>query len=398
MAFNKLTIKDVDITGKKVLIRVDFNTPLSPDGSVADNRKIEESLPTINYALDNGASIILMSHLGRPRGKVVEEMRLTMVGKRLEEILGRKVIKLDDCIGPDVESVVDDLKPGDVVLLENLRFYSEEEKNDPEFAAKLSRLADIYVNDGFSVSHRAHASVSAIAKHFDMVAAGFLMEKEMGCLDKILTNPPKPFVIAIGGSKVSTKIGVIEHLMEKADLFLIGGGMSYIFQKVLGKTIGLSIFEESYVPVVKKLLEENMDKIVLSMDYTITNMLSVSDRKYGNIQTTVDENIPDGWMGVDIGPKTIEEFTKLLNGAGCILWNGPFGVIEIPEFAVGTNRMACAIADSPAITIAGGGETDEAIDHLNIAHKFNHVSTAGGACLEFLGGKEMPGLIVLTNK
>ena len=394
--FQKLTIKDIDIKGKRVLIRVDYNTPLSPDGSVADNRKITESLPTINYCLDNGASIILMSHLGRPKGKVVEEMRLTMVGKRLEEILGRGVIKLDDCIGSEVEGVTDNLKPCDIVLLENLRFHPEEEKNYPEFAAKLARLADCYVNDGFSVSHHSHASVNAISGYFDVAVAGFLMEKEVEHLDKILTNPAKPFVIAIGGAKVSTKIGIIEHLIKKADLFLIGGGMSYTFQKALGKTIGLSLVEESFVPIVKKLLKENMDKIVFPLDYKITDMLSKTE--CGDIKTTVDENIPDGWMGVDIGPKTIEKFINRLDGAGCILWNGPFGVIEIPEFAVGTTKMAYAISDSSAITVAGGGETDELIDHLKIAHKFDHVSIAGGACLEFLEGKELPGLAVLTDR
>jgi len=394
--FQKLTIKDIDIKGKRVLIRVDYNTPLSPDGSVADNRKITESLPTINYCLDNGASIILMSHLGRPKGKVVEEMRLTMVGKRLEEILGRGVIKLDDCIGSEVEGVTDNLKPCDIVLLENLRFHPEEEKNYPEFAAKLARLADCYVNDGFSVSHHSHASVNAISGYFDVAVAGFLMEKEVEHLDKILTNPAKPFVIAIGGAKVSTKIGIIEHLIKKADLFLIGGGMSYTFQKALGKTIGSSLVEESFVPIVKKLLKENMDKIVLPLDYKITDMLSKTE--CGDIKTTVDENIPDGWMGVDIGPKTIEKFINRLDGAGCILWNGPFGVIEIPEFAVGTTKMAYAISDSSAITVAGGGETDELIDHLKIAHKFDHVSIAGGACLEFLEGKELPGLAVLTDR
>jgi len=394
--FQKLTIKDIDIKGKRVLIRVDYNTPLSPDGSVADNRKITESLPTINYCLDNGASIILMSHLGRPKGKVVEEMRLTMVGKRLEEILGRGVIKLDDCIGSEVEGVTDNLKPCDIVLLENLRFHPEEEKNYPEFAAKLARLADCYVNDGFSVSHHSHASVNAISGYFDVAVAGFLMEKEVEHLDKILTNPAKPFVIAIGGAKVSTKIGIIEHLIKKADLFLIGGGMSYTFQKALGKTIGLSLVEESFVPIVKKLLKENMDKIVFPLDYKITDMLSKTE--CGDIKTTVDENIPDGWMGVDIGPKTIEKFINRLDGAGCILWNGPFGVIEIPEFAVGTTKMAYAISDSSAITVAGGGETDESIDHLKIAHKFDHVSIAGGACLEFLEGKELPGLAVLTDR
>jgi len=394
--FQKLTIKDIDIKGKRVLIRVDYNTPLSPDGSVADNRKITESLPTINYCLDNGASIILMSHLGRPKGKVVEEMRLTMVGKRLEEILGRGVIKLDDCIGSEVEGVTDNLKPCDIVLLENLRFHPEEEKNYPEFAAKLARLADCYVNDGFSVSHHSHASVNAISGYFDVAVAGFLMEKEVEHLDKILTNPAKPFVIAIGGAKVSTKIGIIEHLIKKADLFLIGGGMSYTFQKALGKTIGSSLVEESFVPIIKKLLKENMDKIVLPLDYKITDMLSKTE--CGDIKTTVDENIPDGWMGVDIGPKTIEKFINRLDGAGCILWNGPFGVIEIPEFAVGTTKMAYAISDSSAITVAGGGETDESIDHLKIAHKFDHVSIAGGACLEFLEGKELPGLAVLTDR
>jgi phosphoglycerate kinase len=222
------------------------------------------------------------------------------------------------------------------------------------------------------------------------------MEKEIEQLDKILTNPVKPFVIAIGGAKVSTKIGIIEHLIKKADLFLIGGGMGYTFQKALGRTIGSSLVEENYVPIVKKLLEENINKIVLPLDYTITNMLSKTE--HGDIKTTVDENIPDGWMGVDIGPKTIEKFIMRLNGAGCIFWNGPFGVIEMPEFAVGTSRMAYAISDSPAITVAGGGETDESIDHLKIAHKFDYVSTAGGACLEFLEGKQLPGIVVLTDR
>lgn len=394
--FQKLTIKDIDIKGKRVLIRVDYNAPLNPDGSVAEAKKIEESLPTINYCLSNNASVILMSHLGRPCGKVVEGMRLTMVGKKLEEILGRKVIKLDDCIGPKVEEITTAMKPGDVVLLENLRFYPEEEENNSEFAAKLARLADVFVNDGFSVSHRSHASVQKITEYFDKAVAGFLVEKEIEYLSEIFTNPLKPFVLVVGGSKVSTKIGVIEHLIKKADLLLIGGGMSYTFQKALGKTVGSSLLEESHVPVVKKLLSNNMDKIVLPLDYTITNKLSGIE--HGDIKTTVDENIPDGWMGVDIGPKTIEEFIKRLDGAASIIWNGPIGVSEIPEFAVGTTKIACVIADSPAATVAGGGETNEVIEHLGIAHKFNHVSTAGGACLDLLEGKELPGLVVLTDR
>ncbi|MFH1897331.1 MAG: phosphoglycerate kinase [Candidatus Desantisbacteria bacterium] len=394
--FQKLTINDIDIKGKRVLIRVDYNTPLNPDGSVAEAKKIEESLPTINYCLSNGASVILMSHLGRPKGKVVENMRLTMVGKKLEEILGRKVIKLNDCIGPKVEEITTAMKPGDVVLLENLRFYPEEEEDNSEFAAKLARLADVFVNDGFSVSHRAHASVHKIAECFDKAVAGFLVKKEIEYLSEIFTNPLKPFVLVIGGSKVSTKIGVVEYLIKKADLLLIGGGMSYTFQKALGKTVGSSLLEESHVAIVKKLLEDNIDKIVLPLDYKITNKFSGIE--YGDVKITEDENIPDGWMGLDIGPKTIEEFIKRLDGAASIVWNGPLGVIEIPEFAIGTTMIARAIANSTAATVAGGGETNEIIERLGIAHKFSHVSTAGGACLEMIEGKELPGLTALTDR
>ncbi len=396
MAFNKLTIKDVDITEKRVLIRVDFNAPLDNEGNITDVRKIAAYLPTINYAMSQKAKIILMSHLGRPKGKVSPELSLQRIAMKLGELLKTEVSFVGDCIGENVQKLVMAMNPGEVMLLENLRFHPEEEANDPNFAKELASLGEVYVDDAFSAVHRAHASVNAITKYFDKSVAGFLMEKEMEYLDRVLTNPPKPFVIAIGGSKVSTKIGVIKHLLKKVDIFLIGGGMSYTFQKALGKTIGSSLIEESFVPVVKELLKENMDKIVLPLDYKITDMFSKTE--YGNVQTTVDENIPDGWMGLDIGPKTIEEFIKRLDGAGCILWNGPFGVIEIPEFAVGTTKMAYAISELSAITIAGGGETAESIDRLEIAHKFNHISTGGGACLEFLEGKDLPGLVVLTDR
>ncbi|MDI6780885.1 MAG: phosphoglycerate kinase [bacterium] len=396
MAFNKLTIKDVDITKKRVLIRVDFNAPLDNEGNITDVRKIAAYLPTINYAMSQKAKIILMSHLGRPKGKVVPELSLQRIAIKLGELLKTEVSFVGDCIGENVQKLVMAMNPCEVMLLENLRFYQEEEANDPNFAKELASSGEVYVDDAFGAVHRAHASVSAITKYFDKAVAGFLMEKEMEYLDRVLTNPPKPFVIAIGGSKVSTKMGIVEHLIKKADLFLIGGGMSYTFQKALGKTIGSSLVGENYVPIIKKLLEENMGKIVLPLDYKITDMFSKTE--YGNVQTTVDENIPDGWMGLDIGPKTIEKFIMKLDGAGCILWNGPFGVIEIPEFAVGTTKMAYAISDSAAVTIAGGGETAESINSLEIAHKFNHISTGGGACLEFLEGRELPGLAVLTDK
>ncbi|MEK7812305.1 MAG: phosphoglycerate kinase, partial [Candidatus Desantisbacteria bacterium] len=306
MAFNKLTIKDVDITEKRVLIRVDFNAPLDNEGNITDARKIAAYLPTINYAMSQKAKIILMSHLGRPRGKVVSELSLQRIAMKLSELLKTKVSFVGDCIGENVQKLVMAMNPGEVMLLENLRFHPEEEANDANFAKELASLGEVYVDDAFSAVHRAHASVNAIARYFDKSVAGFLMEKEMEYLDRVLTNPPKPFVIAIGGSKVSTKIGVIEHLLEKADLFLIGGGMAYTFQKALGKTIGSSLVEESYVPIVKKLLAENMDKIVLPLDYKISNMFSKTE--YGDVKTTTDENIPDGWMGLDIGPRTIEKF------------------------------------------------------------------------------------------
>jgi phosphoglycerate kinase len=395
--FNKMTIRDVDISGKRVLIRVDYNVPLTSTGDVADARKIAESLPTINYAISNGAAgVILMSHLGRPKGKVVENLRLSTVAKKLEELIGIEVVKLDKCIGTEVEEAVSKLDKGKIILLENLRFHPEEEKNDPIFAEKLAKLADVYVNDGFSVCHRAHASVHAITKYFDKSVAGLLVEKEIEYLGKILTTPPEPFVIVIGGAKVSTKIGIVERLIEKANIFIIGGGMSYTFMKAAGKSVGSSLIEESHIQVIKDILQNNKDKIILPVDYKITNKLE--GVIYGDVKVTQDENIPDGWQGVDVGPKSIDRFITYLKEAKCIFWNGPFGVIEIPEFSEGTHKLAYAIANSEAITIAGGGETDEVIDELNLAEKFNHVSTGGGACLELLQGKTLPGFAVLTDK
>ncbi len=392
----KKTIKDLDLKGKKVIIRVDFNVPLSKDGKITDDRRIKAALPTIQYALDQGAlQVILMSHLGRPGGEAVEDMRLTPVGARLSELLGEKVLKLDDCIGEEVKKKIEESSEK-VILLENLRFHKKEKKNDPDFAKELASLADVYVNDAFGSAHRAHASVAGITQYLPS-AAGFLLEKEINYLGNAVENPKKPFTVVLGGAKVSDKIAVIENLLEKADSIIIGGAMAYTFLKAQGIAVGASKVEDDKMDVAKNLLDKAKTKNVkfaLPVDHIVSQSIESTD----NVKTE-EKDIPDGWLGVDIGPETIDEYKKILSRAKTIVWNGPMGVFEVDAFAKGTQAIAEHIATlKDAISIIGGGDSAAAVAKFKVEKDMTHISTGGGASLEFLEGKELPGVAALKDK
>jgi len=396
ISINKKTVKDVDLKDKKVLMRVDFNVPLDENRNVTDATRIEKALPTIQYILDQQASLILMSHLGRPKGEIVDKLRLDPVAKKLEEYIKRPVKKLNDCVGPEVESEVQKMNPGDVILLENLRFHKEETDNNEEFAKKLASLADIYVNDAFGAAHRAHASVSAITKFLPSVA-GLLMEKEIYFLSNLLKNPERPFVVILGGAKISTKIGVITNLLDKVDSMLIGGGMVFTFIKSRGVNIGKSLVEpEKEVEafeILKKAQNEEKD-FVLPVDIVVTTEINENAKT-----KIVDINeIPEDMLGVDIGPKTIKMFKKKIQEARTIFWNGPMGIFEIEKFAEGTLEIAKAVAESKATTVIGGGDSVAAIQKFGLADKITHISTGGGASLEFMEGKALPGIEGLEDK
>ncbi len=393
---SKKTIADIDVKGKKVIVRVDFNVPLDKNQTITDDRRIKAALPTIKYLLEHGAAkVILMSHLGRPDGQVVEELRMDPVAKRLQELLNEEVLKLDDCVGEEIKKKIDESSQR-VILLENLRFHKEEKKNDPEFAKKLAQLADIYVNDAFGSAHRAHASVAGITQYLPSVA-GFLLEKEIRYLGDTIANPQKPFVVILGGAKVSDKIGVIENLLTKADAILIGGGMAYTFLKALGVKVGKSKLEPDKVDLAKSLLEKAEKqgvKIVLSKDYLIVPGFDKPEQK-----KIISGDIPDDWEGVDIGPQTIKEFQEVLSTAKTIVWNGPVGVFEIDDFAEGTKAIAEYIAGlKDVITIIGGGDSAAAVNKFKVEDAMTHISTGGGASLEYLEGKELPGVAALPDK
>ena len=392
---NKKTIRDIDIRGKRLLMRVDFNVPLNKDLKITDDTRIRAALPTIRYALDEGSKIILMSHLGRPDGKVVDEMRLTPVTLRLSELLNKRVIKTDDCIGKEVEDVVGRMKGGDILLLENVRFHPEEEKNDRNFSKKLSLLGDIFVNDAFGTAHRAHASTCGVAEFLPAVA-GFLIEKEIEYLKKAIESPKKPFVIILGGAKVSDKIGIIEHLLNKVDKILIGGGMAYTFLAAKGEEIGKSKLEKDKIGSAKDLLTKARDmkvELLLPSDHVVTEDLN----KRTEVKV-VSHDIPEDMLGVDIGPDTVRRFKEALQGARTILWNGPLGVFEIEVFSKGTREVAEFITKLDATTVLGGGDTASAISQFGLEEKVSHVSTGGGASLEFLEGRELPGIAALQDK
>ena len=393
----KKTVKDVDVRSKRVLVRVDYNVPLDANGNVSDDKRITASLPTINYLLEQGARIILCSHLGRPKGEVKKEFSLAPVAKRLKELLPNvNIYFASDCIGEEAERKAAALKDGEILLLENLRFHKEEEKNDPEFAKKLASLAEIYVSDAFGTVHRAHASTAGVAAYLPAVA-GFLIGKELSIMGGALENPERPFVAILGGAKVADKIGVITNLLNKCDTLLIGGGMAYTFFKAMGYEIGDSLLDAESIDLAKQLMEtakEKGVKLLLPVD-TVVAKAFAADAEHMIVSANA---IPAGWQGLDIGEKTRELFAAEIKNAKTVIWNGPMGVFELPEFAKGTEAVAKACAECGGTTIIGGGDSASAVKKLGYADKMTHISTGGGASLEFLEGKVLPGVAALNDK
>lgn len=392
MGLAKKTVRDIDVQGKRVLVRCDFNVPLR-DGQITDDRRIEAALPTIQYLLQHGAAVILCSHLGRPKGGPTPEFTLKPVAARLSELLNQPVTLLPDCVGPEVEQKCKGLNPGDVVLLENVRFHAEEEKNDPAFAKQLANLADIYVNDAFGTAHRAHASTEGVA-HILPAVAGFLIEKEIDYLGRALDNPKRPFVAFMGGAKVADKIKIIESLLPKVDQLAIGGGMMFTFLKAKGYEIGTSLLDADGLDFCKQLLAASGDKIVLPTDVVVAPKFA-ADAPAATLKVS---EMPSDQMGLDIGPESQARYRELAKTAGTVIWNGPMGVFEFPAFAAGTLAVAEGLTESSGTTIVGGGDSAAAIEQFGLAEKVSHVSTGGGASLEFLEGTELPGIAALLDK
>lgn len=395
-SYNKKTVEDIDVRGKKVLVRCDFNVPLNENGEITDDKRIRESLKTLKYLLDNGAAVIACSHLGRPKDGFDMKYSLAPVAKRLSELLSMDVIMAKDVIGEDAKAKAAALKGGELMLLENVRFHKEEKKNDPAFAKELSSMAEVYVNDAFGTAHRAHASTAGVADYLPAVC-GYLIQKEISIMGGALSNPKRPFVAILGGAKVSDKIGVINNLLEKVDVLIVGGGMAYTFNKANGYSIGDSLCEDDKLDLAKEMMkkaEEKGVKFLLPVD-------NKAGDKYAPDCHAIEvdsDNIPDGYMGLDIGPKTREIFADAIKGAGTVVWNGPMGVSEWENFAAGTIAVAKAVADSGAISIIGGGDSAAAVEKLGFADKMTHISTGGGASLEFLEGLELPGIACLQDK
>jgi len=390
--FNKKTIRDIDVRGKKVLVRVDFNVPLK-DGVVGDDTRIRAAIPTINYLLENGAAVILCSHLGRPKGGPEAKYSLAPVAAHLAGLLGKKVSFAEDCIGPKAEEAAAALKPGDVLVLENTRFHAEEEANDPGMAKQLASLAEVFVNDAFGTAHRAHASTEGVT-HYLPGVAGFLLEKEIRYLGQTIADPQRPFVAIMGGAKISDKIGVIKNLLQKADAILIGGGMANTFLKAKGFAMADSLVEDESVPTALSLMDEGAGKIHLPVDMVLADKFEAE----AATRTTAVGNVPDGWRILDIGPETVKAFGEVIKTAGTVVWNGPMGVFEFPKFAEGTYGVARLVAESKAVSVIGGGESVAAIQQSGLADKITHISTGGGASLEMLEGLELPGVAALQDK
>ena len=391
---NKKTVRDIEVAGRRVFVRVDFNVPLD-QGRITDDHRITAALPTIAYLCDHDAAVILASHLGRPKGPE-PSLRMDPIARRLQELLRRPVRKLDDCVGPEVEAAVGAMRRGDVVLLENLRFHPEEEANDPSFARGLARLAEVYVNDAFGTAHRAHASTVGVAKLLPAVA-GLLMERELTFLGKVLEAPTRPLVAILGGKKVEDKIGVIRNLLRLAQTMLIGGGMCYTFLRAAGGKIGASLCEADKLDLAGELMADAQRRgvrLLLPVDVVAAQRPSAD----AAVRTVDARAIPDGWMGLDIGPRTEAAFAAPIAAAGTVLWNGPMGVFELAPFAHGTQAVARAVAESPAESIVGGGDTASAVEHFGYADKMTHISTGGGATLEFMEGKVLPGVAVLMDR
>lgn len=390
--FDKKTVRDIDVKGKKVLVRVDFNVPLA-DGKVGDDTRIRAALPTIEYLLEHGAAVILCSHLGRPKGGPDPKYTLKPVAEYLAQIMGKPVAFASDCIGPVAEAAAAELKPGQILVLENTRFHPEEEKNDMEMAKKLASLADIFVNDAFGTAHRAHSSTEGVT-HFLPSVAGFLLEKEIRYLGQAIDNPKRPFVAILGGAKISDKIGVIRNLLKKADVILIGGGMANTFLKAKGVEVADSLVEETALETARELMALGGSKLRLPVDLALGDKFDAA-AEWKVIPTG---NVPAGWRILDIGPKTVEEFGKVISGAGTVVWNGPMGVFEFPRFAEGTYGVAHKIAESHAVSVIGGGESVDAVKRSGVADKITHISTGGGASLEMLEGLVLPGVAALLDK
>lgn len=389
----KKTVRDIDVAKKRVLVRVDFNVPQDKAGQITDDTRIRAALPTIQYLREQGAKVILCSHLGRPKGKVAEEFRLAPAARRLSELLGAPVATVKDCIGPEVQDAVKALKPGDVLLLENLRFYPQEEANDPEFARQLASLAEVYVNDAFGTAHRAHASTEGVTHYLPSVA-GFLMERELNFLGQATANPGRPYVAILGGAKVSDKIAVIENLLPKVDQLIVGGGMANTFFKAQGLEVGASLVEDDKVELAKDLLKRGGKKLLLPVDVVVADAFAAD----ANHKTVPRDKVPVGWRILDIGPKSVARIAEVLKKAKTVVWNGPMGVFEFPAFAAGTVAVAKALAASKATSVIGGGDSAAAVEQAGVADKITHISTGGGASLEFLEGKVLPGVAALLDK
>jgi phosphoglycerate kinase len=393
------SLSSADLSGKRVLVRVDFNVPLDDQGNITDDTRIRAALPTIQYLTQNGAKAVLTSHFGRPKGKVNESMRLTPVAKRLSELLGQDVIKCDDCVGDAVASAVNGMQNGQVALLENVRFYAEEEANDPEFSKKLAAVADLYVNDAFGTAHRAHASTEGVTHYLKPSVAGFLIEKELEYLQNAIENPQRPLAAIVGGSKVSSKITVVETLLDKVDKIIIGGGMIFTFYKARGLNVGKSLVEDDFLQLAKDLEAKAKAKgvaLLLPTDVVLADNFAAD----ANTQTVSVENIPDGWMGLDIGPDSVKVFQDALADCKSVIWNGPMGVFEMEKFAVGTEAIARTLAGltkTGTCTIIGGGDSVAAVEKVGVADQMSHISTGGGASLELLEGKVLPGIAALDE-
>jgi len=397
MKYNKKTINDVDVNGKRVLLRCDFNVPRDKQtGEITSDKRIVASLPTIKYLLDNGARVIACSHMGKPKGEYKKELSLASVAVRLSELLNMPVKFSNDIVGEESLKLASELKNGDIMLIENVRFDPGEEKNDPEFAKKLASFGDIFVSDAFGSVHRAHASTAGVAA-FLPAYAGYLVEKEISIMGNALDNPKRPFVAVLGGAKVSDKIGVISNLLDKADTLVIGGGMAYTFLKAMGKNVGKSLLEEDKVELAGQLMQKAKEK---NVKFLLPVDIAIGDRFAADCEKRIVDvdSIPDDWMGLDIGEKSIALFVEATKGAGTIIWNGPMGVFEFPAFADGTKSMAMALASSGAITIVGGGDSVAAVEQMGFSEKITHISTGGGASLEFLEGIELPGVACLLDK
>ena len=393
---NKKTVKDIDLKDKKVLVRCDFNVPMDENRNITDNRRIVAALPTIKYLLEQNCKVVLCSHLGRPKGEFKPEFSLKPVAKELSKLLGQEVIMAEDVIGEDAKNKAEKLKNGEILLLENVRFHREETDNDPEFAKKLASFGEVFVNDAFGTAHRAHASTEGVTKYLPAVS-GFLIEKELKFLGEALENPERPFVAILGGSKVSDKIGVIENLLEKVDTLIIGGGMAYTFFKAQGYSVGDSLCEEDKCELALEIMEKAKEKKVKFL-LPIDNKIGKEFKPDTESKTVKSTEIPDGWEGLDIGEETIKLYREELQNAKTIVWNGPLGVFEFDQFAVGTNEIAKALGDIDAIKIIGGGDSAAAVEKAGLADKMTHISTGGGASLEFLEGKKLPGIEALMDK